>query len=191
MTIALYCTVCNSYVSKSTKHCGSCNRCVERFDHHCKWLNNCIGSKNYRTFIYLIISVLVNQLILLICECILLENADTFMLQVLIFDLILNALLIVLIGYLLCMHIFLRIKGMTTYQYIQFKRKQKSKSTRPEMVLKFSSCGDGNTTGRTPREKKRAMSSGSRNFIEKRRSLSLVPNAYSEKVSIHDSLGII
>ncbi|XP_076941857.1 protein S-acyltransferase 18-like [Bidens hawaiensis] len=53
-----FCLLCDSQVKKHSKHCRTCNRCVEGFDHHCRWLNNCVGKKNYRTFILLLISVL-------------------------------------------------------------------------------------------------------------------------------------
>lgn len=50
MASYVYCTICQSFVNKGSKHCKQCNRCVSGFDHHCKWLNNCVGTENYRCF---------------------------------------------------------------------------------------------------------------------------------------------
>ena len=33
-----------------------CNVCVDKFDHHCIWINQCVGAKNYRFFLYFIIT---------------------------------------------------------------------------------------------------------------------------------------
>ncbi|KAL5537686.1 hypothetical protein UlMin_045279 [Ulmus minor] len=53
-----FCSLCDLEVKKHSKHCRTCNRCVEGFDHHCRWLNNCIGKRNYTTFIFLMVFVL-------------------------------------------------------------------------------------------------------------------------------------
>ncbi|XP_060217523.1 protein S-acyltransferase 18 isoform X2 [Lycium barbarum] len=58
-----FCSLCDFEVKKRSKHCRTCNRCVEGFDHHCRWLNNCVGKKNYTTFIFLMISLLIMLLI--------------------------------------------------------------------------------------------------------------------------------
>ncbi|KAK1437199.1 hypothetical protein QVD17_02987 [Tagetes erecta] len=58
-----FCVLCDSQVKKHSKHCRTCNRCVEGFDHHCRWLNNCVGKKNYRSFILLLIFVLLMLMI--------------------------------------------------------------------------------------------------------------------------------
>ncbi len=52
-----YCTACQSFTEKGSKHCRRCNRCVSGFDHHCKWLNNCVGRANYRLFLAVLASV--------------------------------------------------------------------------------------------------------------------------------------
>ncbi|KAJ8573652.1 hypothetical protein K7X08_010163 [Anisodus acutangulus] len=58
-----FCSLCDFEVKRRSKHCRTCNRCVEGFDHHCRWLNNCVGKKNYTTFIFLMISLLIMLLI--------------------------------------------------------------------------------------------------------------------------------
>ncbi|CAN4112706.1 unnamed protein product [Withania somnifera] len=58
-----FCSLCDFEVKKCSKHCRNCNRCVEGFDHHCRWLNNCVGKKNYTSFIFLMIFLLIMLLI--------------------------------------------------------------------------------------------------------------------------------
>nr|GEU41824.1 protein S-acyltransferase 18 [Tanacetum cinerariifolium] len=58
-----FCVLCDFQVKKHSKHCRTCNRCVEGFDHHCRWLNNCVGKKNYKTFILLLVFVLLMLMI--------------------------------------------------------------------------------------------------------------------------------
>lgn len=58
-----WCPFCLDHVHDHSKHCRVCDKCVHEFDHHCRWLNSCVGSKNYRLFFALVLSVLV-QLVL-------------------------------------------------------------------------------------------------------------------------------
>lgn len=53
----IYCYLCEVYVDSSSKHCRYCDKCVTKFDHHCKWLNTCIGSKNYPSFLSIVLFV--------------------------------------------------------------------------------------------------------------------------------------
>ena len=117
-----YCSICGTNVYPSSKHCGNCNRCVMKFDHHCKVLNNCIGAVNYKLFFSLIISVLLQGIALAIYS--------SFMLYICISTgdksySIISALLLgesvgVCIGdgYLISLHTYLQIRGITTYEYI-------------------------------------------------------------------------
>ena len=54
----LYCDLCDTHVLEGTKHCRICNRCTSGFDHHCAWVNNDIGKANYRSFISMLIFLL-------------------------------------------------------------------------------------------------------------------------------------
>lgn len=124
---ALCCTICQKFVSSNSKHCGRCNRCVNGFDHHCKWLNNCIGSKNYKYFVCLIVLIAIERIFLVIVAshvlyfafldrnvmlCIVVMILDAANFVVLIVDL--N-----LIGF----HIYLKVKGLTTFQYLVIHHK--------------------------------------------------------------------
>ncbi|CAG9333181.1 unnamed protein product [Blepharisma stoltei] len=144
------CTICKCYVTETSKHCGSCDRCVDNFDHHCKWLNNCIGKSNYKQFIRLILLLEANLVILLIFEILIIdkwknkgldidediENADIFFI---ILDIILNSIFLLLVGYLIIFHIFLKFKKLTTYDWIRQRKKAKKnakkKAIQPQIIF--------------------------------------------------------
>ena len=50
------CTSCKMKKIARSKHCGLCKMCVERQDHHCIWINGCVGAKNYRLFLWFLLS---------------------------------------------------------------------------------------------------------------------------------------
>lgn len=134
-----YCSLCKVFVKKRTKHCACCDRCVDDFDHHCKWLNNCIGQANYRLFVKLIISLelftgfLAGFEIFLLSEQVQLDSdlleSTTFV--VLVADVILNLVVFLANGYLICAHIYLAKLGLTTYEYLVTLR-NKNKEVVPE-----------------------------------------------------------
>ncbi|KAL8224780.1 hypothetical protein R6Q57_017337 [Mikania cordata] len=133
-----FCVLCDSQVKKHSKHCRTCNRCVEGFDHHCRWLNNCVGKKNYRTFILLLIFVLLMLIIeggtaiAIFIRCFTdAHGLDKELLKRLHFHfprglLVAICVLLVLLttygsaalGQLFFFHVVLIRKGMRTYDYI-------------------------------------------------------------------------
>ena len=52
-----YCKKCDHERPPRSHHCKVCKRCVLDFDHHCPWVNNCIGLNNYRSFILLLVYI--------------------------------------------------------------------------------------------------------------------------------------
>ncbi|XP_054164815.1 palmitoyltransferase ZDHHC1-like, partial [Oppia nitens] len=151
-----FCYICETTVGSKSKHCSLCNKCVSNFDHHCKWLNNCVGGKNYRWFIYCVLSALlgiaiifVNTLILTIAyfnhnswlydrtKTLLYFNNDSHINQclqivwivVIISTLILSSIAIILLTHLLGFHLYLNCVGLSTYEFVvQHRNKQKDKS---------------------------------------------------------------
>ncbi|KAI3805861.1 hypothetical protein L1987_21748 [Smallanthus sonchifolius] len=133
-----FCVLCDSQVKKQSKHCRTCNRCVEGFDHHCRWLNNCVGKKNYRTFILLLISVLLMLImeggaaIAIFIRCFTdAHGLDKELVKRLHFHFprgLLSAICVLLVlltaygsaalGQLFFFHVVLIRKGMRTYDYI-------------------------------------------------------------------------
>jgi palmitoyltransferase ZDHHC1/11 len=114
------CTVCLSSVSNSSKHCGKCDKCVLGFDHHCKVLNNCIGAANYVLFFWLLVTV---EFFLLLQTATGFYSASTLtdsypMMGIVLAGSATSFVLLVANGLLIGFHCWLRLKKMTTYDYV-------------------------------------------------------------------------
>lgn len=162
-----YCNFCKSPVNATSKHCIRCNRCTLNFDHHCKWVNNCIGDINYKTFVALIVvCMLLNLIIFIVCGTTLIESIiSTDQVKERIYDyyqndnfLLFQAIqaflsfegltFTLLLGYLTGLHIFLRAKDLTTYEYILQKRsieKLKSPQHTQKKIVPKEPYHDSNT----------------------------------------------
>lgn len=146
------CTLCSTHVHNQSKHCGACNRCVDGFDHHCRWVNNCIGNRNFRLFIGLVITletafalqVGAGVYVLQGCWSAEVKNRLTavyspspFALQAylaaLALFLLVSLILFLTNTQLLAFHCYLRLKGLSTYEYIMKQRKEKAK-IQPKLV---------------------------------------------------------
>eukprot|EP00892_Ulva_mutabilis_P012532 jgi/Ulvmu1/9651/UM054_0083.1 len=130
----LYCCLCKSHVDTSSKHCQACNKCVLGFDHHCVWLNCCIGSHNYKSFVALLaLSILLfsAQLSVALLKVVISYTHPEFLSGRLPFATTVTGVRVLLAivaivtlcatcltGDLLCFHLILRAKGLTTYEYI-------------------------------------------------------------------------
>lgn len=131
------CSLCGTSVAGSSKHCGICNRCVVDFDHHCKWLNTCIGSRNYAIFFALLVALVVSEAVFGVFaeEFVRYATSAAFGEKELqcspgvVLSLVGVALVLACAGCvaslgLLVAHMWLRYgRGMTTYQYLQTKRR--------------------------------------------------------------------
>ena len=51
-----YCKTCQIFRPPKANHCKMCGNCVEVFDHHCPFLNNCVGKRNYKYFLFFVMS---------------------------------------------------------------------------------------------------------------------------------------
>ena len=139
------CTRCNTHVGALSKHCNKCNRCTDRFDHHCDWLNNCIGGVNYRLFLVLLGTLeLWTALELVVTVDVMVgifldvepgkslirkfEVGDSGYCYIVAMMVIAVVCMLIVIGngYLMLFHGWLRIKGLTTYDFIMERRKHRA-----------------------------------------------------------------
>lgn len=121
-----HCDLCMTFVEEQTKHCGACDRCVEGFDHHCKWVNNCIGKMNYKEFVGLIVMLELGVCAIIWSNVYVLSEvavslANTIFWVILV-SLLVNLVVFFLNGYLICFHVYLKVRSMTTYQFLCSKR---------------------------------------------------------------------
>ena len=138
-----FCSICDCNVNLTSKHCGQCNRCVDDFDHHCKWLNNCVGGRNYKVFIGLICALQVTAAVVIAFGAVLVvdvgdlrekvrevyDNSQVETILALISALLLGNLGVFFAnGQLILLHIWLKYKGMSTYEYIMLRRAQRRHS---------------------------------------------------------------
>nr|CAB3267896.1 putative palmitoyltransferase ZDHHC1 [Phallusia mammillata] len=136
-----YCHICEVPVGVQSKHCSACNKCVAVFDHHCKWLNNCVGKKNYRAFLVLIFTGLIESIGMMVISLLVFinavqgfqwlnqdvwwsssstNNATQITFEVFIaIKMILVVLIIILLLQLFSFHMLLVYRNMTTYEYIK------------------------------------------------------------------------
>lgn len=130
MQYSAFCTACCSKVTgPNTKHCMKCNRCTAGFDHHCKFVNNCVGIKNYSIFALLLLFLEIYEFFnIIICFCYLkIQDFNIGSKNFFVILVIARAILIIWFnGYLIGFHIFLKIKGISTYEYIvEYSRKNR------------------------------------------------------------------
>ncbi|XP_062210304.1 probable protein S-acyltransferase 22 isoform X1 [Phragmites australis] len=146
-----FCSLCEAEVLKNSKHCRVCDKCVDGFDHHCRWLNNCIGKRNYKGFFVLMasaVALLVMQwlsgvLVLILCivkrgefsRQIVTKLGSSFstvaFVVVVATCTILAMVATIPLAQLLCFHILLIKKGISTYDYIIALREQEDQQEVP------------------------------------------------------------
>lgn len=147
------CTICKTHVLDHSKHCGRCDRCVNRFDHHCKWLNNCIGEKNYTKFAgcigflegvafvqtalgcYIIGSILNADHIYDKAKAIFFVKSNGVLYVTLVLATSFFAFVILVFnGHLIIFHLWLRKRGITTYDYVIMRRQRKQLQVKPQLA---------------------------------------------------------
>ena len=59
-----YCNTCMIYRPRRAVHCQNCDSCVEQFDHHCPFISQCVGRRNYTSFFFFVVTLLVDCIFL-------------------------------------------------------------------------------------------------------------------------------
>jgi len=126
-----YCTICHSRVGVRSTHCEKCNHCTAGYDHHCDWLNVCIGRANYHWFFALISCVEGNLVLQTAALGIVLASVDCSIGKIvaLAVVMVLNVTLALVFAYLLAFHIYISLRGLTTFEYTSLRAIQRR--TRP------------------------------------------------------------
>lgn len=170
-----FCSLCEVEVLQHSKHCRVCDKCVDGFDHHCRWLNNCIGKRNYKRFFILMASAvlllimqwLVGALVLILCFMkrgelsgqIVSKLGSSFSTAAFVVVVVTCTLLAMIatipLSQLLCFHILLIIKGISTYDYIVALREQEEQQEHvehqsPQMSIISSVTGFSTTSSVGP-----------------------------------------
>ena len=57
-----FCKTCQIFQPPRCNHCPICHVCTLEFDHHCHWLGTCIGVRNYRTFYWFVVHLVMLSL---------------------------------------------------------------------------------------------------------------------------------
>ncbi|KAK5667608.1 hypothetical protein QVD99_005725 [Batrachochytrium dendrobatidis] len=127
-----FCTVCACNVRLDSLHCRYCNKCVRRIDHHCFYVNNCIGYYNYRLYIQTMLAAFTHSLtmtivavyVLIVCS---INGSNTnnsgFGLAfgtiqwITGVDAVFSLIVTVYLAYLISLHMYLYIHGLTTLEY--------------------------------------------------------------------------
>ncbi len=50
-----FCKTCQIFQPPRCNHCPFCQTCVLELDHHCLWLGTCLGRRNYRSFYWFLV----------------------------------------------------------------------------------------------------------------------------------------
>eukprot|EP00403_Amphidinium_massartii_P022843 CAMPEP_0178389216 /NCGR_PEP_ID=MMETSP0689_2-20121128/9997_1 /TAXON_ID=160604 /ORGANISM="Amphidinium massartii, Strain CS-259" /LENGTH=426 /DNA_ID=CAMNT_0020009649 /DNA_START=167 /DNA_END=1444 /DNA_ORIENTATION=- len=121
-----FCKVCQMHQPLRTKHCRDCGHCVRTHDHHCPWIGTCVGEGNRHFFFWFLVAQFL--------------ELGMFMLQgvwqmsrygarptswvgqtpLLFLGLFTMALLMLMVGCLLCFHVYLSSLNITTWENISW-----------------------------------------------------------------------
>lgn len=119
-----YCPTCHIWRPPRASHCGVCNSCVLNHDHHCVFLNNCVGTRNYKYFLWFLLTTVVSCIWLITTSFLKLSQGKftseisnhpiTFLIG------IYNCVGIIYVLLMLMFHIFLTANNITTREYLNY-----------------------------------------------------------------------
>ena len=133
-----YCTTCHIWRPPRASHCGVCNACVISHDHHCVFLNTCVGYRNYQYFIWTLLLIVIAAIFLIIISFLQIFH---YKLQQSLIHSFRESISTYPVGFLLALygcvaiwhpfsllllHIFLTSQNLTTRDYLNFVRHNKS-----------------------------------------------------------------
>lgn len=61
-----YCPTCHIWRPPRASHCRVCNSCIANHDHHCIYINNCVGRRNYKYFLWFLLSSVISCIFLIV-----------------------------------------------------------------------------------------------------------------------------
>ena len=125
-----YCKICKINVEESTKHCFKCNKCIRKYDCHNKCYNTCIGYANANIFLCITIIkfIFFGLKIIFIITFLLKHDLHKFALLDIIFilmDFICSVIISIIVLDTLIFQMYIRLKGIKTFQHNEKKTKQK------------------------------------------------------------------
>lgn len=113
-----YCPTCHIWRPPRCSHCSVCNSCVFLHDHHCLYMNNCVGARNYRYFLWFLLTA--------VLECaLLIYSALHHILSLTYRDTPVSVLLVVYGGVgviypllLLVFHTYISVRNISTREFL-------------------------------------------------------------------------
>lgn len=135
---ALYCHRCRRVKPPRAHHCRRCGTCVLKMDHHCPWVGGCVGAHNQRFFFIFVFWETLLEVYTLVTTAIFFHRGvrspnnnsngarrgawevDGFLIS--LFPICTMFLLFT--GALLCTHVFLMSRNMTTIEHVGVSRMQ-------------------------------------------------------------------
>lgn len=175
-----YCKICKSMVLQDSKHCAKCDKCVEAFDHHCDWLNNCVGRRNYTMFflvtLFMTLAVLMKFCVGVYLVCIGADNFENLKVPesykeknpkkyyiFVIFSLLKDPFVLLGLFHLLTFHIWLKTKGLSTYQYLMEKKHGKTSN---KMSISKKKPGESKKNSQRHKENNKNVANNQANTLQ-------------------------
>lgn len=132
-----YCPTCHIWRPPRASHCGVCNSCIISHDHHCKYLNNCVGYRNYRYFLWFLLTACVSCTLVVVMSFLQIyhyrweptESINSFKDSIQVYPLgfflaIYSLVALVYPLLLLLFHLFLTVQNLTTREYLNYVRSE-------------------------------------------------------------------